>query len=246
MVSLKERPLTHMRQEEEMKSIGIVLLSGGIDSAVTAWLARKECKELHALTFLYGQAHSKETDYAISLGVELGSEGHLGLEGHKIMVLPLNQIGGSSLFNAEEVPTEGLQEEIPSTWVPQRNAIFLAITFGWAEVIGADRVYSGLNIVDYSGYPDCRPEFVEALQKALNLASKQYVEAGKEIKLLTPLSYKSKTEIVKLGLELGVPFEHTWSCYKGGVRACGVCDSCRIRLKAFKEVGMDDPLVYER
>ncbi|KKL97497.1 hypothetical protein LCGC14_1833900 [marine sediment metagenome] len=226
----------------------VVLLSGGLDSAVTAWIAKREKgrfhhnrnaeMDLYALSLRYGQAHSREIESAIQLGHELGVKRHLELN------LPLHAIGGSSLFNREEIPTEGLDSGVPSTWVPQRNAVFLALAFGWAEVVGADRVYVGVNAVDYSGYPDCRPEFVEAMAKALNLASKQFVETGSGIQIVTPIIDLTKKEIVQMGLRLGVPFQHTWSCYKGGELACGVCDSCRIRLAAWKALGKTDPIRY--
>lgn len=221
-------------------SKGVVLLSGGMDSAVTAYVAKKECEQLYAITFRYGQAHSKEVSCALTLGTMLG------VEKHKVLDLPLNDIGGSSLFDKGEIPTEGLGKGIPSTWVPQRNAIFLAVTFGWAEVVGADTVYIGVNHIDYSGYPDCRPLFIKAINNALNFASKRWVETGDGISIEAPLMDLSKRQIVELGLKLGVPFQNTTSCYKGGEIACGECASCRIRLKAFSEAGIDDLIKYER
>ena len=140
---------------------------------------------------------------------------------------------------------EGKVGGIPTTWVPQRNSIFLALAFAYAETVGATLVYTGFNVRDYSGYPDCRLEFVEQMQKALNLASKQFVETGKGIGIACPIIHKTKAEIIELGMRLKVPFRYTWSCYQGREKACGVCDSCRIRLEAFKKVGLDDPLSYE-
>ncbi len=222
-----------------MKKV-VVLLSGGLDSTVAAYIARKDIGvkgELYTLTAMYGQTHKKETRHAIEQSVLLEAKGHT------ILPLPLDMIGGSSLFGGKEIP-ESEVEGIPSTWVPQRNSIFLALAFAYAETVGADLVYTGFNIKDYSGYPDCRPEFVEQIQKALNLASKQFVETGKEIGIVCPLMHKTKAEIVEIGRTLFVPFEKTWSCYKGERRACGVCASCRIRLEAFAKVGIVDPVEY--
>jgi len=218
---------------------GVVLLSGGLDSAVTAWIAKGECGDLYTLTFHYGQAHSKEIRCASELSWALG------VRDHKVLGLPLNLIGGSSLFNKDEIPTSEV-EGIPSTWVPQRNSIFLAIAFGWTETLGCDRVYIGVNSVDYSGYPDCRPEFIKKMSNALNLASKKYVESDGRgfIEVHTPLSGLSKAEIIKKGAELGVPFRETTSCYKGEEEACGSCSSCRLRLKGFREAGLVDPIKY--
>ena len=220
-------------------SKAVVLLSGGLDSTVTAYQADRLEDKMCALTFRYGQVHSKEVQCALQLGLILGVERHLVLD------LPLDAIGGSSLVGIGKIPTE-LSEGIPSTWVPQRNAIFLTLAFAWAEVVGADKVYIGVNSVDYSGYPDCRPEFIGAIGKALNLASKRYVEGGTGISIEAPLMHLSKKEIVQLGLKLGVPFLHTTSCYKGGEEACSSCDSCRLRLAAFKANGIIDPIKYKR
>jgi len=217
-------------------SKGVVLLSGGLDSAVTAYQANGEVDKLYALTFRYGQVHSKEVECALQLGLILGAERH------KVLDLPLDMIGGSSLVGVGDIPKEPTQG-IPSTWVPQRNAIFLSVAFAWAEVVGADKVYIGVNSVDYSGYPDCRPEFIGAVEKALNLASKRFVEGGTGISIETPIIHLSKKKIVELGLKLKVPFERTWSCYAGGDRPCRVCDSCRIRARAFEECSIEDPLV---
>lgn len=238
---------------------GVVLLSGGIDSAVTAWFAKKECDKLYAITFRYGQAHKREVDCALKLGEQLGVKGHLEF------CIPLQLVSSSSLFNPDEVPTkersqamaqtfgkaygpsnEGKEKTgIPSTWVPQRNSIFLAIAFGWAEALGCEKVYIGANCIDYSSYPDCRPEFRDAIEEALNLGSKDFVEEGKKIRLVTPLMFLKKSEIIKFGIKLGVPLENTWSCYKGGEKACGLCSSCQIRLEAFKKAGVEDPIKYK-
>lgn len=218
---------------------GLVLLSGGLDSAVASWIADGECGKLYAMTFRYGQAHSKEVDCALRLGM------WLSVERHRILDLPLNEIGGSALFDKDEIPTNGLREGVAPTWVPQRNSIFLAFAFAWAEVLGCKVVYIGVNQLDYSGYPDCREDFILRIAEALNLASKKFVEGGRYIEIKTPLLNKSKAEIVRLGGQLGVPFELTWSCYLGEEEACGKCDSCLIRIKAFEGAGVVDPLKYK-
>lgn len=222
-------------------SKGVVLLSGGIDSAVTAWIARQECEELSALTFGYGQRHEiKETRYAHRLGRLLGVVEHLEL------LVPIHIISKATLTgDGKDIPSVGVQGGIPTTWVPQRNSIFLAFAFGWAETLGYDSVWIGANVVDYSGYPDCRPGFILAIDTALNLASKRYVEKQEKIQLRAPVIQMSKSEEITLGRSLGVPFEKTWSCYRGGEKACGLCDSCRLRLKAFAEAGLKDPIEYE-
>ena len=220
-----------------MKGKVLVLMSGGIDSAVTAWIAGEEYSKLYALTFRYGQSHCKEVECALQLGLRLG------VERHKVLDLPISDMGGSSLFAKEEIPMVGV-EGIPTTWVPQRNSIFLAIAFGWAEVLGCERVYIGANVVDYSGYPDCRPEFIESMNIALNFASKKWIETGRGVDIRTPLMFRTKRDIIELGRGLRVPFENTWSCYRGEEKACGLCPSCQIRLKGFKEAGIGDPIGY--
>ena len=229
-------------KEENRRGGGaVVMLSGGLDSATTAWIAKKECNELYAITFDYGQSHRKEIECAVQLG------SILGVERHTVIEVPIGQVIGpySSLFDKDNIPKRGLTRGIPSTWVPQRNSIFLAIAFSWAEVVGADRVYAGMNNVDYSGYPDCRPEFLKAINIALNLASRRFVETGRGITIVTPLVGLSKNRIVALGFELGVPFQNTTSCYVGEEEACGKCDSCQIRLKAFASLGEVDPIKYK-
>ncbi len=224
-----------------MKNDALVLLSGGLDSAVTAWIADRECNKIYAMTIDYGQSHKREVSSALQLGLKLG------VVQHKVVNFDLSQIVGSSssLFDKKNIPVEGTKEGIPSTWVPQRNAIFLALAFSWAEVVGVGNIYMGVNSVDYSGYPDCRPEFIKAISPALNLASKRFVENHEEVAVVTPIIGKTKKEIVELGLKLGVPFSMTTSCYKGGSKACGVCDSCRIRLAAFQSLNQKDPIEYE-
>lgn len=221
--------------KEENKMKAVCLLSGGMDSAVTSAIAKDEGYEIHALTFNYGQRNKKEIEAAKEIAKWLNAK-------HKILEVNLRQIGGSALTDNIEVPEHG--EGIPPTYVPARNTIFLSFALAYAEVIDADAIFIGVNAIDYSGYPDCRPEYIKAFQNLANLATKRSVE-GRPIKIITPLLYLSKAEIVRKGYELNVPFEKTWSCYREGGKACGRCDSCRLRLKAFKEAGLEDPLEYE-
>lgn len=219
----------------------VILLSGGLDSAVTAYMARKEIGKdgrLYPLNISYGQVHEKERSYAVRIASSLKCD-------LRWILIPLKGLVNSSLTGVGEIPTEE-EEGIPSTWVPQRNSIFLALAFAYAETVGAEFIYMGLNVMDYSGYPDCRPEFVEAIGKALNFARKQFVESlgTKVIQIETPLMFLTKGDIIKEGLDLRVPFEDTWSCYKGEDKACGECPSCRIRLKGFEDAGWLDPIKY--
>ncbi|RLF47398.1 MAG: 7-cyano-7-deazaguanine synthase QueC [Thermoplasmata archaeon] len=213
----------------------VCLISGGMDSAVAAAIAKHEGYKIYTVTFNYGQRNKKELETAKEIAKWLGAE-------HKILDVDLRQIGGSALTDNIEVPEEA--EGIPVTYVPARNTIFLSFALAYAEVIDADYIFIGVNAVDYSGYPDCRPEYIEAFQKMANLATKRGVE-GRPIKIKAPLLYLSKVEIVKKGYELGVPFEKTWSCYREGEKACGRCPSCKLRMKAFEEAGVRDPIEYE-
>ncbi len=218
----------------------VVLLSGGLDSSTTLAIAVEDCDEVHALSFDYGQRHSRELDSAIAIAK------HYGVP-HKILKIDLRSIGGSALTDNIDVPErslEEIEEGIPITYVPARNTILLSYALSYAEVIDADCIYIGVNALDYSGYPDCRPEYIEAFEKVANLGTKRGVE-GKKIKIVAPLMHLTKAEIIKRGMELGVPYELTWSCYRGGERACGRCDSCLLRLKGFMEAGYEDPLDYE-
>ncbi|MFQ5910378.1 MAG: 7-cyano-7-deazaguanine synthase QueC [Thermoplasmata archaeon] len=224
-------------------SKSIVLLSGGLDSATTLAIAKKENDEVYALTFDYGQRHRKEVERAKAIADQLG------VKEHRVMEIGLNEIGGSSLTDTTEpIPDyrdyEVMKEEIPSTYVPARNLILLGYALAWSEVVGAGAIYIGANSRDYSGYPDCRPNFYRAFQRLAEVGTRAGIEK-RGVKIRHPLINLRKADIIKRGRELGVPFELTWSCYRGGDTPCGKCDSCRIRLKGFAEAGLDDPLSYE-
>lgn len=219
----------------------VVILSGGLDSTTCMGIAATSGYELYALTFDYGQRHRAEIDSARKVAA------YYHVMEHRIAELPfLRQIGGSALTDATiEVPLSGVnKEEIPSTYVPGRNLIFLSIATAYAEVVGAEAILIGVNALDYSGYPDCRPPFIDAFTQAAQLATKAGAE-GKTLQILTPLLHLTKAEIIRLGTSLGVPYEWTMSCYQGGDQACGQCDSCRLRLQGFAEAGLQDPIAYE-
>ncbi|MDJ0687829.1 MAG: 7-cyano-7-deazaguanine synthase QueC [Xenococcaceae cyanobacterium MO_188.B32] len=213
----------------------VVLLSGGLDSATTTAIARADGYEVIALSFRYGQRHQKELQAAKKIARALNIKEHL------IVDVNLSQWGGSSLTDESLVlPQDGLQPDIiPSTYVPGRNTVFIALALSLAEAKNARAIYLGINAVDYSGYPDCRPEYLEAYQKLANLSSKVGIE-GKAPQLIAPLVRDSKVDIVRRALSLGVPIAETWSCYSGGDEPCGLCDSCRIRDRALIEVGRAD------
>jgi len=217
----------------------VVLLSGGLDSATVIAVARRDGYACHALSFNYGQRHVAELKAAERVARSLGAAAH------KTVALDLSAIGGSALTDpaipVPDHPTEG----IPVTYVPARNTVFLAVATGWAEVLDADRIFIGVNAVDYSGYPDCRPEFVAAFEQVANLGTKAGVE-GRRLRIEAPLVSLSKAGIIRLGTELGVDYSLTVSCYTadGQGRACGVCDSCRLRRQGFQEAGVKDPTIY--
>ena len=217
----------------------VVLLSGGLDSATTLAIAQRDGYACHALSFAYGQRHKAELDAAARVAKALG------VVEHKTVALDLSAIGGSALTDASipvpDHPTEG----IPSTYVPARNTVFLAVALGFAEVLEADDIFIGVNAVDYSGYPDCRPEFIAAFQAVANLGTKAGAE-GRGLSIHAPLVKLSKAEIVRLGAGLGVEYGLTVSCYTADAqgRACGVCDSCRLRRQGFLDAGIPDPTVY--
>jgi len=217
------------------KPRAIVLLSGGLDSATSAAQAIADGYQPIALSFRYGQRHDRELEAARKIAI------YLGIQDHQVMEVNLAQWGGSSLTDLNEtLPQEGVKPDvIPSTYVPGRNTVFISIALSLAEAKGAEAIYLGINAVDYSGYPDCRPEYLEAFQQLARLSSKAGLE-GKAPKLVAPLVMDSKEAIVHRALRLGVPIEETWSCYQGGKEPCGLCDSCRIRDKALIEAGRPD------
>ncbi|MEN5041140.1 7-cyano-7-deazaguanine synthase QueC [Stenotrophomonas sp. TWI1149] len=216
----------------------VVLLSGGMDSAAVVAMAREQGFAVHALSVRYGQRHTSELDAAAAVASALG------VVAHKTVTIDLRSIGGSALTDDIDVPEAG-GEGIPVTYVPARNTIMLSVALGWAEVLGANDIFCGVNAVDYSGYPDCRPEFIEAFQALANLATKAGVE-GAGIQVHAPLQFLSKADIVREGVRLGVDFGLTVSCYNADDqgRACGHCDACRLRAQGFTEAGVPDPTHY--
>jgi 7-cyano-7-deazaguanine synthase len=218
----------------------VVLLSGGLDSATTLAIACQQGFNCHAISFDYGQRHGAELQAAARVAKALGAAEH------KVVRIGLDSIGGSALTDTHiEVPTQP-QKGIPVTYVPARNTVFLAFALGWAEVLGALDIFLGVNAVDYSGYPDCRPEFIAAFQVLAGLATKAGVEGGR-FQVHAPLIEMSKAEIVKTGTALGVEFSQTVSCYAADPegRACGRCESCRLRAAGFAEAGIADPTRYQ-
>jgi 7-cyano-7-deazaguanine synthase len=223
-----------------MMKKAVVLYSGGLDSTTCMAIARERNFATYALSFAYGQRHTVELAKAREYAPLIGA-----LE-HKVIDINLRQLGGSALTDDIEVPKGGVVDGvIPVTYVPARNTIFLSLALGWAEVLGASDIFIGVNALDYSGYPDCRPEFIQAFQQLANLATRAGVE-GHPYQIHTPLIALSKAQIIRQGLALGVDYRLTHSCYDpalGGL-ACGRCDSCLLRLKGFAEAGLPDPLPY--
>lgn len=215
----------------------VVLVSGGMDSAVTLAMAHAQGYACYALSVEYGQRHSSELAAAQRVAAQSAAA-------HKTVRVDLRSIGGSALTDDIDVPEQG-GEGIPVTYVPARNTIMLSIALGWAEVLGAQDIFCGVNAVDYSGYPDCRPEFVDAFERLANLATKAGVE-GKKLTVHAPLIRMSKADIVRKGMELGVDFSITVSCYQADAegRACGHCDACRLRALGFADAGVADPTRY--
>ena len=216
----------------------VLLLSGGLDSYTAGAIARAEGYELYALTVLYGQVHAREIESARLVAKSLGVVRHLELE------VPLSQIGGSALVGDGAIPKDRALDAsgIPSTYVPARNTVFLSLAMAWAEVTGAEAIVIGVNALDYSGYPDCRPEFLEAFERVAALATKAGVE-GKPLRILAPLLQLSKADIIRRGLALGVDYGLTLSCYdpRPDGSPCGHCDSCQLRARGFSEAGVADP-----
>jgi 7-cyano-7-deazaguanine synthase len=223
----------------------VILLSGGLDSATTAAIAQADGYELFALSVDYGQRHRFELQAAGRVAESLGVVRHV------VATVGLDQIGGSALTDQIDVPLDRGDDEIahgiPITYVPARNTVFLSLALGYAEVVGAADLFLGVNAVDYSGYPDCRPEFIAAFEKLANLATKAGVEGTTKFRVHTPLIHMTKAEIIRRGLELGVDYGLTHSCYAPNAAgiACGRCDACRLRLKGFAEAGLTDPIAYQ-
>ena len=218
----------------------VVLLSGGLDSATVLALARAQGYECHCLSLDYGQRHRAELDAAARVAQALGAASH------RTVVLDLRAFGGSALTDtAIDVPVAGVEPGIPVTYVPARNTIMLSLSLAWAEVLGAQDIHCGVNAVDYSGYPDCRPEYIAAFEAMANLATKAAVE-GARLTVHAPLIALSKAAIIREGVRLGVDYALTVSCYQAddSGRACGVCDSCRLRREGFAEAGVTDPTRY--
>ncbi len=227
------------------KEGAVILLSGGLDSATVGAMARNQGYAIYALTLSYGQTHAIETRAAEAVARFLGAERHLTLN------LDLRKIGGSALLGTTPVPKgralETISSGIPSTYVPARNTIFLSYALAWAEVLGALDLFIGVNAVDYSGYPDCRPEYIAAFETMANLATKMGVEGQGRLKIHAPLIRLTKGEIIRNGLTLGLDYGLTWSCYSPDPqsRPCRHCDSCILRAKGFEEAGVQDPLLSD-
>jgi 7-cyano-7-deazaguanine synthase len=226
-----------------MKKKAICLISGGLDSCVTAFIAKKQGYDLYALSFRYGQVHAKELTCAKDIAQAAGAKDHI------IFDVDLSKFGGSSLLKSsshliQHHSVKDIGKKIPSTYVPARNTVFLSLALSYAEAIGAEAIFMGANAVDYSGYPDCRPDYIKAFQHLAELATKRGVE-GRPIRIEAPLLHLTKAEIIKTGMKLQAPFHKTWSCYHGEKKACGECDACLLRLKGFQEAKIKDPVSYK-
>ena len=226
------------------ESKAVVLLSGGLDSTTVAAMAREQGFKVYALSFDYGQNHKIELESAKRVAAKLG------MQQHAIVKVDLRSFGGSALTSDQPVPKHRSAEDIghgvPVTYVPARNTVFLSLALAWAETLSATDIFLGVNALDYSGYPDCRPEFIRAFEMLANLATKMGTEEGKRITIHTPLIAMTKKQIVEAGLRLGVDYSMTISCYDPDERgeACGACDACLLRLKGFSEAGVADPAAY--
>lgn len=228
-----------MTNTDHTKPAAVVLLSGGLDSMVSAALALESGYRLFALTIDYNQRHRIEIEAARRIAAKLGAERH------EILKLDLRQFGGSALTDEIAVPKGGLTDDIPVTYVPARNLVFLSLTLAWAESLGARDIFIGVNALDYSGYPDCRPEFIEGFARLANLATKAGVE-GEPFRIHAPLQFLGKAEIAGEAMRLGLDAADSWSCYDPtpAGRACGTCDSCRLRKAGFEQAGVTDGTVY--
>jgi len=222
-----------------MQPRAVVLYSGGLDSTTCMAIARADGFTPYAISFAYGQRHSVELEFARKHAVLMGAAEHL------VVDFDYRKVGGSALTDSIDVPKNGVGSDIPVTYVPARNTVFLSFALGWAETLGARDIYIGVNALDYSGYPDCRPEYIAAFETMANLATKAGVE-GRGFRIHTPLIALTKAEIIRKGMQLGVDYALTHSCYDPATdgRACGLCDSCRLRLKGFAEAGLADPVDY--
>ena len=222
-------------------SPAVILLSGGLDSATCLAQAERDGHACYALTFDYGQRHTAELAAARRIAADAG------VFEHKCVTIDFDGMGGSSLTDTRLAVPETPSEGIPNTYVPARNTVFLAIALGWAEILGAETIYIGVNAVDYSGYPDCRPEFIAAFEALAQLATRIGVEGGGRLRVHTPLIDLSKAEIIRRGTALGVDYGRTVSCYQADAegRACGVCDACRLRRAGFEDAGIPDPTRYQ-
>jgi 7-cyano-7-deazaguanine synthase len=231
--------------EENKKAI--ILSSGGLDSTTAMAVAQNNGFQLYSLSFDYGQRHLLELGAAEKIAEAMGVADHL------VIKIDMKSIGGSALTDRFDVPKNNSslnkeEQQIPITYVPARNTIFLSFALAWAEVLGGQDIFIGVNAIDYSGYPDCRPEYIHAFEKMANLATKAGVEKKSEIKIQTPLINMTKADIVRLGISLGVDYGLTHSCYDPSLdkKACGECDSCCLRKKGFEEAGLKDPVIYIR
>ncbi len=226
-------------QRDNTGRAAVVLLSGGLDSMVAAGLAREAGYRLFALTIDYNQRHRRELQAATTIA------SHLGAERHVILPLDLRQFGGSALTADIDVPKTGVGTAIPITYVPARNLVFLSLTLAWAEAVGASDIFIGVNALDYSGYPDCRPEFIAAFSEVARLATKAGAE-GEQFSIHAPLQFLGKADIVREAARLTLDPGMSWSCYdpQPNGHACGLCDSCRLRLAGFAEAGLTDPVSY--
>lgn len=237
--SQQEQNKDSLSQESQPRK-AVVLVSGGLDSATVLAIAKQQGFACYALSINYGQRHQSELDAAARI-VE-----HYGAVEHKTLNLDLTAIGGSALTDDSIAVPETPSEGIPVTYVPARNTIMLSLALGWAEAVGANDIFAGMNAVDYSGYPDCRPAFVSAFENLANLATQSAVE-GQQMTIHAPLIHWTKAKIITVGTELGVDYAMTVSCYQadGNGAACGVCDSCRLRKQGFSEAGITDPTQYQ-
>jgi 7-cyano-7-deazaguanine synthase len=225
-----------------MQQKAVVLLSGGLDSSTVLAIAHQQGFELRTLSFDYGQRHQREVEAAAAIAL------HYHVREQKTVHLDLRTFGGSALTADIAVPhsrnMDEMAQDIPITYVPARNTIFLSFALAYAEVTGSDDIFLGINAIDYSGYPDCRPEYLEAYERMANLATKAGVQDGRRLRIHAPLLRMGKADIIRKGVELSVPYAYTWSCYEGHELACGSCDSCLLRLAGFADAGLQDPLAY--